>query len=211
MSKGLKSASKRKYLRIIIPVIALAVIPVILIVGWNSQGGTVGFLPGPVIKENPELAIASGVRGLVEIGYADPPELGANFAASRGERVTIPIFISFTSYDPNLKSIHVLIDPSREDFGMTWQYWYEHDSEGTEIARGRICNNDLISYDKGGIVTIEAGDRVELNMFVDIPSDLPPLDTGGLMLVAAGIGLEHHEPGVGLLNSLGGREVTFSE
>jgi hypothetical protein len=205
----LKATSRHRHLTLIILMVVLTATTVALVVGFNGQIGTVGFLVGPVIKAHPELAIDSGVRGLVEVGYADSAEVGSSFAASRGERVTIPIFISFTSYDPDLKSIDISIDKSREDFGMTWQYWYEHDSNGIEIASGRICNNDLISYDKVGTVTVEAGNKMELNMFVDIPLNLPTLDTGSLMLVAAGIGLEDNESGIGLLDSLGGKEVTF--
>jgi hypothetical protein len=176
------------------------------------QAVSINLMTADMMKNNPELAIASGVRGLIEIGYADWPESVSIFA-SRGERVTIPIFISFTSFDPNLKSLDVLIDPSREDIGVRrWQCWYEYDSEGKEINRGEICINDLISYDKEGIVTIEAGGRVECNMFIDIPSDLPPLETKSIMLVGAGIGKEDKEEhGIGFTDNIGGKEITLSE
>ena len=66
------------------------------------QGVSINLMTPDIIKNNPELAKASGVRGLVEIGYADLPESGSIFA-SRGERVTIPIFISFTLFTATTK------------------------------------------------------------------------------------------------------------
>ena len=196
--------------RSLFPIIIAIILIVAIAVSANKpesqqpiQAVSINLMTPDIIKNNPELAIASGVRGLVEVGYADLPESGSIFA-SRGERVTIPIFISFTSLDPNLKSIDVLIDPSREDIGVRgWQYWYEYDSERKEINRGEICINDLISYDKEGIVTIEAGDRVEFNMSIDIPSDLPPLETESIMLSGFGISLkDHKEPGIGFIGTI---------
>ena len=183
----------------------------LILFGLSSAVVSINTVIADVIKNNPELAIASGVRGLVEIGYADLPESGSTFAASRGERVTIPIFISFTSYDPHLKSLDVLIDPSGNIGVERWQGWYEYDSEGKEINRGLFRINDLISYDKEGIVTIEAGGRVECNMSIDIPSDLPPLETKSIMLVGAGIGLENKERGIAFSSRLGGKEITLNE
>lgn len=160
------------------------------------QAVSINTMTPDIIKTNPELAIASGVRGFVEVGLAHLPESGSTFA-SRGERVTIPIFISFTSYDPDLKSLDVLIDLSGEIGPQIWEYWCEYDAQGNEINSGAIRINDLISYDKEGTVTIEAGGRVEFNMFVDIPSDLPPLETESIMLSGFGISLkDHREPGI---------------
>jgi len=174
------------------------------------KGVSANLMTADMMKNNPELAIASGVRGLIEIGYADWPESVSIFA-SRGERVTIPIFISFTSFDPNLKSLDVLIDPSGEVGLQRWQGWYEYNSEGKEINSGLVRINDLISYDKEGIVTIEAGGRVEFNMFIDIPSDLPPVETKSIMLAGCGIWKADKEPGVGFTDSLGGKEITLNE
>jgi len=204
--------------RLLFPIIIAIILIVAIAVSANKPESqqpikdvSINLMTPDIIKNNPELAIASGVRGLVEIGYVDLPESGSTFAASRGECVTIPIFISFTSLDPNLKSLDVLIDPSGNIGVERWQGWYEYDSEGKEINRGLVRINDLISYDKEGIVTIEAGDRVEFNMFIDIPSDLPPLETKSIMLVGAGIGLEHKERGVGLSDRLGGKEIKLNE
>lgn len=160
------------------------------------QAVSINLMTPDTIRNNPELASASGVRGLVEVGLADFPESGLIFA-SRGERVTIPIFISFTSYDPNLKSLDVLIDLSGEIGPQVWEYWHEYDVQGKETNSGAIRINDLISYGKEGIVTIGAGDRVGFNMFIDIPSDLPPLETESIMLSDYGISLKDpKEPGI---------------
>jgi len=160
------------------------------------QAVSINLMTPDTIKNDPDLATASGVRGLVEVGLASSPESGSIFA-SRGERVTIPIFISFTSYDPDLKSLDVLIDLSGEIGPQVWEYWHEYDAQGSEINSGAIRINDLISYSKEGIVTIGAGDRVEFDMFVDIPSDLPPLETESIMLSDYGISLkDHREPGI---------------
>ena len=218
MNKFLKSTWTYKSLIGIIAIILIVAIAVALIaVSANKpeseqpiQDVSINTVIGQTIKNNPELAIASGVRGLVEIGYADLPESESIFA-SRGERVSIPIFISFTSYDPDLKSLDVLIDPSGNIGAQTWQGWYEYNSEGKEINRGLVCINDLISYDKEGIVTIEAGGRVECNMFVDIPSDLPPVETKSIMLAGCGIWKADKEPGVGLSDNLGGKEIKLNE
>lgn len=220
MNKSVKSTSKFKYLKIIIPIVVIAALPVLLavVVGRNVESEepmrdvSINTVFSPTIEDNPELAAASGVRGLVEIGYAGSPESESTLVATRGQRVTIPIFISFTSYDPDLKSLDILIDPSREDIGVQrWQCWYEYDSKGNEINKGEICINNLISYDREGTVTMEAGDRVEFNMFIDIPSDLPPLETKSVMLIGAGIGLERAERGVGLSDNLGGKEIKLNE
>jgi hypothetical protein len=192
----------------IILIVAIAV-PLIAKSQQPTHEGSINFILSYVIKNDPELAKASGVRGLVEIGYADLSESESMFA-SRGERLSIPIFISFTSYDPNLKSVDVLIDPPANIGVQTWQSWYEYNSEGKEINRGQVRINDLISYDKEGIVTIEAGGRVECTMFIDIPSDLPPLETKSIMLASYGIGL--NDKGGGIIFSDGlGEEVTLNE
>jgi hypothetical protein len=54
-------------------------------------------------------------------------------------------------------------------------------------------------------MTIGAGGRVELDMLVNIPPDLPPLETNSIFLTAAGIGLlNDREPGMCFSDSLGG-------
>jgi hypothetical protein len=209
---------KHKSLIGIIAIILIAAIAVALIaVSENKPESqepmhdvSINLMTADMMKNNPELAIASGVRGLIEIGYADWPESVSIFA-NRGERVTIPIFISFTSFDPNLKSLDVLIDPSGEVGLQRWQGWYEYNSEGKEINSGLVRINDLISYAKEGIVTIEAGGRVEFNMFIDIPSDLPPVETKSIMLAGCGIWKADKEPGVGFTDSLGGKEIKLNE
>jgi len=214
VNKFLKSTWTYKSLIGIIAIILIVAIAVSVNKPESQEpikGVSANLMSPDIIKNNPELAIASGVRGLVEIGYADLAESESTFAASRGERVTIPIFISFTSLDPNLKSLDVLIDPSGEIGLQMWQGWYEYNSEGKEINSGLVRINDLISYDKEGIVTIEAGGRVECNMFIDIPSDLPPLETKSIMLAGCGIWKEDKERGVGLSDRLGGKEITLNE
>ena len=205
MNKFLKSIYKYKRL--------ICVVAIILIVGIAVSANeaeserpamkfvSINTVMANTIKDNPELAADSGVRGIVEVGLADLPESGFIFA-SRGERVTIPIFISFTSYDPDLKSLDVLIDLSGEVGPQRWEYWHEYDAQGEEINSGVIRVNDLISYDReGGIVTIEAGGRVEFNMFIDIPSDLPPLES--ITLPGCGIDLkDSKEPGILLTENI---------
>jgi len=218
VNKFLKSMWEYKRLIGVVAIILIAGIAVLIIaVSANKpesqqpiQAVSINLMTPDIIKNNPELAIASGVRGLVEIGYADLPESESIFA-SRGERVSISIFISFTSLDPNLKSLDVLIDPSGEVGLQMWQGWYEYNSEGKEINSGLVRINDLISYDKEGIVTIEAGGRVECTMFIDIPSDLPPLETKSIMLAGCGIWKADKERGVGFTDSLGGKEIKLNE
>jgi hypothetical protein len=210
LSKRSKSTSRYRYLKVIIPIILISVIPLLRVVIGSSIGSdgpaqeitnnvSISFMTAGTIKSYPEYAAACGVRGLVEIGYGGTPESASTLVGSRGERVTVPIFISFISLDPNLTSIDVLIDPSGEVGTQRWQYWSEYDSQGTKINSGEISINGLISYDKEGVVSIEAGGRVELNMFVDIPPDLPPLKSNSILLVGAGIGL------------LGDRGIYFSD
>jgi hypothetical protein len=208
LNRRLRSTSRRRYLKIAMSVLIICTIPLLLVVAsgiGTREPGSMSVMTGSTIKSNPEYAKAHGARGLVEVGYAGSPESKAALVGSRGERVTIPILISFISLDPDLKSIDVVISASSRAFGETWQYWYEYDSEGVETARGGICINDLISYDRTGIVTIKAGGRVELNMFIGIPPDLPPLETNSIFLTAAGIGLlNDNERGVCFSDSLGG-------
>lgn len=215
MNRRLKSASGHRYLRIIIPIMLISMIPLLRVAMGSSIGSeepaqeitnniSISFMTADTIRHYPEYAAACGVRGLVEIQYADLPATDFALVASKGDRVTIPIFISFTSLDPNLKSIDVLIDPFGETGTQRWQYWSEYDSQGTKINSGEISINGLISYDKEGVVSIEAGGRLELNMFVDIPPDLPPLATNSILLVGAGIGLKYNERGVGVSDMLGG-------
>lgn len=216
MNKFLKSIWKYKSpIRIIVIILIVAIAVALIAVFANKpksqqpiQAVSINLMTPDIIKNNPELAIASGVRGLVEVGLADLPESGSIFA-SRGERVTIPVFISFTSYDPDLKSLDVLIDLSGEIGPQIWEYWYEYDAQGEEINRGAIRVNDLISYEKEGTVTIEAGGRVEFNMFVDIPSDLPPLES--ITLSDYGISLkDHKEPGIGFSGTIA-EEIKLNE
>jgi hypothetical protein len=212
MNKFLESIYKYKRL---IGIIAIILIVGIAVSANEAESGqpamkfvSINTVMADTIKDNPELAAASGVRGIVEVGLADLPESGSIFA-SRGERVTIPIFISFTSYDPDLKSLDVLIDLSGEVGPQRWEYWYEYDAQGEEINSGVIRVNDLISYDReGGIVTIEAGGRVEFNMFVDIPSDLPPLES--ITLPGCGISKDDKEPGILLTENIA-EEIKLSE
>jgi hypothetical protein len=208
LNRRLRSTSRRRYLKIAMSVLIICTIPLLLVVAsgiGTREPGSMSVMTGSTIKSNPEYAKAHGARGLVEVGYAGSPESKAALVGSRGERVTIPILISFISLDPDLKSIDVVISASSRAFGETWQYWYEYDSEGVETARGGICINDLISYDRTGIVTIKAGGRVELNMLVNIPPDLPPLETNSIFLTAAGIGLlNDRESGMCFSDSLGG-------
>ena len=213
MNKFLKSTWTYKSLIGIIAIILIVAIAVSANKPESQQpiqAVSINLMMPDMIKNNPELAIASGVRGLVEVGLADFPESGSIFA-SRGERVSIPIFISFTSYDPDLKSLDVLIDLSGETGPQIWEYWHEYDAQGKEINSGAIRINDLISYDKEGTVTIGAGDRVEFNMFVDIPSDLPPLETESIMLSDYGISLkDHEEPGIVFSGTIA-EEITLNE
>jgi hypothetical protein len=208
LNRRLRSTSRRRYLKIAMSVLIICTIPLLLVVAsgiGTREPGSMSVMTGSTIKSNPEYAKAHGARGLVEVGYAGSPESKAALVGSRGERVTIPILISFISLDPDLKSIDVVISASSRAFGETWQYWYEYDSEGVETGRGGICINDLISYDRTGIVTIKAGGRVELNMLISIPPDLPPLETNSIFLTAAGIGLlNDSEPGMCFSDSLGG-------
>jgi hypothetical protein len=211
LNKRLRSTSRYRHLKIVMWVLLISTIPLLLVVasgtGTQEPRNTVSasVMTGDTIKYEPEYAKAHGARGLVEVGYAGSPESKAALVGNRGERVTIPIFISFVSLDSDLKSIDVVISASSRAFGETWQYWYEYDSEGVETARGGICINDLISYDRTGIVTIKAGGKVELNMLVNIPPDLPPLETNSIFLTAAGIGLlNDSEPGMCFSDSLGG-------
>jgi hypothetical protein len=145
-------------------------------------------IPADTVYDDPQYAREHGIRGLVEIA---PLYFPVSMSASRGEHVVISIVIKFTSVDPDLTSVDIIIDPSDEYIGgHSEQCWIEYDEEGKEIARGTVRFSDLISYSKSGVITVRHGEPLVLDMILDIPQDLPPLSSNSIMISGDGIDLK---------------------
>jgi hypothetical protein len=196
MNKLLNTARRHKYLTSIALVLLILAIAIPLIVAQEGNepaqpGGRSYSINMPnfeLVCSDPAQARLDGIRGLVEIA---PLHFPVSMSARRGERVVIPIVIKFTSVDPDLTSVDIIIDPSDEYVGgHSEQGWYKYDEEGKEIARGTVRLGDMISYSRSGVVTVKDGEPLVIDMILDIPPDLPPLKGNSIMISGDGIGLK---------------------
>ncbi|MBS7630378.1 hypothetical protein KEJ47_02185 [Candidatus Bathyarchaeota archaeon] len=119
-------------------------------------------VPFFLIKElkDPAIALSYGIRGIIEVTSPNTPRY---LKVEPGKIIEIPLVLTFISYDHEINSTEVLIDPQNiRDYTME-----------VGLGEGRfIVMNNYVKYSINGTVILEASKPLSITMTWKIPQGL---------------------------------------
>ncbi len=130
---------------------------------------------------DPKIAKEYNTKGYIDISlpsdsplkdYSLPKPKKGVYLLKKGEKLTIPLLLTFVSYDPTVTEAHVKFDPKDMSGGQVEVYYPIRDKNGNVKGTDKVNINDYISFNKKS-ATIKAGETVVVVMTLSIPKDFP--------------------------------------
>lgn len=115
---------------------------------------------GDIGRMSPEDAVERGIHGYLSLSCDD---VSKNIVIQKGSETVIPIILEYISFDDEISSIVVNIDPMNE-YGLFIEQMLGKDKPS-------VLLNDLVTFDVTGEITLKAGQKYIVRATVKIPHD----------------------------------------